>query len=67
MEYNKTDCKTILNLEHHMCISFGVSTRFYGRQKNKLAGLGQGNVFSGTFCRDVSYLIINKREEFESD
>ena len=59
----KLIAKIIPNFEYHICTSYRVSAKYYGGQKDKLGGTGQGNVLSGTFSRDVSYLIINEVEK----
>ena len=48
--------------KHYVCINYRISEKFYGGQLELLAGIGQGNVFSGNICRDTLYLIIKDLE-----
>jgi len=61
----KLIAKVIPNLRHYIQIAFGISKSYYGGEKKRLAGTGQGNRFSGNICRDSSYLIIKEIEKRE--
>ena len=56
--------KGIPNWNHYLSTAFGISLDYYGGEENRLAGMGQGNRFSGDVCRDTSCLIM-KRIEIE--
>ena len=46
-----------------MSAGHGVSRKCYGREKEKLAGIGRGNKFLGNICQDVSCLITRLIEK----
>ena len=50
-------------LEHHVGTINGVSKEKHGGEKDMLGGTGQGNVFSGVACRDVSCLMFKQLEK----
>ena len=52
--------KVLTRLEHHVGTVNGVSKDKHGGEKDVLGRIGQGNVFSGVACRDVSYLIFKQ-------
>ena len=52
--------KVIPNLKHYVRIGFGISSTCYTREENPLAGIGQGNHFSGDLCRDTSSLTVKE-------
>ena len=55
----------ILDFKYCIYMSYRVSKKFCRGSHNKIEGLGQGNVFSRVFCRDVSCLIIKVAENKE--
>ena len=55
--------KVMPNFKYYVCISYGLSNQFYGRESYKLTGTKQGNKFSWDMYRDVSYLIIKQIEK----
>ena len=55
--------KVILQFEHHMYISFGVSKQSYRELQEILAGIGQGNVLSGNIYHNTSCLMIKIPEK----
>ena len=52
--------KVLPRLEHYIGTVNDVSKDKYGGEKDMLGGTGQGNVFSGVACRDVSCLIFKQ-------
>ena len=50
-------------LEHHFGIVNGVSKENYGGNNDLLGGSGQGNMFSGSDCRDSSCFASRKLED----
>ena len=55
--------KILLIWQRYICTGYRISTRWYRGTSTKLVGTGQGNKFSGEFCRDISYLIIKQIKE----
>ena len=55
--------KVLPIMKHHVCTDFGISTKYYGHQGEKLGGTGQGNSLSGAICRDTSCVIFKYLEE----
>ena len=58
----KLFAKLLPVMQHHICTSFGISKDYYGSERYKLGGTGQGNSVSGTICRDTSCLIFKHIE-----
>ena len=48
---------------HYVCTGYGVSAIFYGGKRIELAGIGQGNKFSGDMCQNILCLIIWQLEK----
>ena len=48
---------------HYVGTAHGISTLCYGSENYYLGGTGQGKVFSGNVCRDVSCLIFKHPEQ----
>ena len=55
--------KVLPIMKHHVCTDFGISTKYYGHQNDKLGGTGQGNSLSGAICRDTSCIIFKYLED----
>ena len=52
--------KLLPRLEHHVGAFNGISADEHGSKNNLLGGIGQGDIFSGVVCRDVSCIIFRK-------
>ena len=50
--------KVLPRLEHHVGIVNGVIKEKYGGKNDLLGVTGQGNIFLGAACRDVSFIIF---------
>ena len=59
----KLVAKVLPSFEHHVGTVNSVSKDIHGGQKDMLGGIGQGDVFSGVACRDVSCLIFKQLEK----
>jgi len=59
----KLIAKIIPAFKHHVCIGYGISKASYGSNEDHYGSTGQGNVFLGNVCRDISYLIIRDSEK----
>jgi len=59
-ELAKLFAKVLPVMNHHICISFGISKDSYGSSSYKLGRTEQGNSVSGAIYRDTSYLIFKK-------
>jgi len=50
--------KVIINVltafKHYICTSYGISSEHYSDDSEDLAGNGQGNLFAGAACKDLS-------------
>ena len=49
----KLFAKLLPVMNHHTCISYGISKESYGSGSYKLGGTGQGNSVSGEICRNT--------------
>ena len=49
-------------MNHYVYTDFGVSKNYYGHKREKLEGIGQGNLLSGVICRDTLCIIFKYLE-----
>ena len=49
---------TLQNFVHYISTGYGISKRSYGRKTELLAGTGQGNILSGSICKNITCLIF---------
>ena len=54
--------KVLPKCNHCIGTAHGISSNYHGGVTEDLGGTGQGNVFSGNACRDVSCLIFKELE-----
>jgi len=57
--------KVMLIFEYYLYTAYRISETFYREDQEPIVGTGQGNRFSGDFCRDTLGLVIRVPEKQE--
>lgn len=60
-------CDALKKFRHFISTGHGIACQSYGGQNDLLGGTGQGNILSGSICKNVSCLIFRFLEKIYRD